>query len=159
MKNDKFIFSCVIISAANVNDLNESINIKNPFGVETFELVFNLIYSSLIPCSITPIFAVILEIKTEDEEYFTKIVLDRTQLEKMTIEEIKVYLKDKCHIFFFKKNKINKNFWYNYYGLFTIQFTLSENNSFKLNIVAFMVVYDLCCSSEQVIFIISHAYI
>jgi len=56
VKEEKYIFSCVIMSAKNIENLNESFNIKNPYGVETFELVFNIIYSYLLLCTTTPIF-------------------------------------------------------------------------------------------------------
>lgn len=98
---EKFIFSCVIMSAENIDDLNESFNIKNPYGVETFELVFNIIYSSLLFCTITPIVFIILEIKTENKENCTKLVLDRPQIENMSHEDIKAFLKNKCNDFFF----------------------------------------------------------
>lgn len=56
VKEEKYIFSCVIMSAKNIENLNESFNIKNPYGVETFELVFNIIYSSLLLRTTTPFF-------------------------------------------------------------------------------------------------------
>lgn len=41
VKEEKYIFSCVIMSAKNIENLNESFNIKNPYGVETFELLLH----------------------------------------------------------------------------------------------------------------------
>lgn len=98
MSHPQYHFSCVIVSAENPEDLNESLNIKNPYGLEEFDIILSSIYLSLMACSIMPIMYVILEMRTSDEKESIKIILDRTKTCKMSREEIRDYLKSKARI-------------------------------------------------------------
>ena len=93
MNNYLVKFSCVILSAANPNNLNKSINIKNPYGVEEVGIAFTEIKLTLMACTATPIVFIILDIQSNDEAMFAKVVLDKHQLKSMTIDEIMDYLK------------------------------------------------------------------
>ncbi len=87
-------FSCIVVSAANPDNLNESINIKNPYGITTFEIALTKVRLALIACSNTPVVWIIFDIKTEEEERYTKIVLDSPEeLANMSEEEIIEYLR------------------------------------------------------------------
>lgn len=86
-------FSCVVVSAANPDNLNESINIKNPYGVETFEIALTKVRLALIACSNIPVVWIIFDIQTEDEKKHTNIVLNKCDLENMSKEEIVEYLR------------------------------------------------------------------
>lgn len=96
MKNKLLTYSCIIMTAPNPNDLNESINVKNPFGVETFDLMMANIGLSLIACSSMPIVWIILDIQREDENKNIKIVLNVKQLEAINKEYLEKYLKEKA---------------------------------------------------------------
>lgn len=87
-------FSCVVVSAVNPDNLNESINIKNPYGITTLDIVLAEVRLALIACSNTPIVWIIFDIKTEDEEKYAKIVLDSLgELSDMSKEDIMEYLR------------------------------------------------------------------
>lgn len=96
-KDALYIFSCVIMSTDNTEDLNESMNIKNPYGIEKFDSVFELIYLSLLACTVMPIYLVILDIRIAETEKLSKIVLDKNEIQGMTKEDIKEYLKTKTY--------------------------------------------------------------
>lgn len=94
MNKTLYKFSCVVVSAANPDNLNESINIKNPYGLETLEIALTKVRLALIACSNTPIVWIIFDIETEDEEKHAKIVLDSSgELANMSKEEIVEYLR------------------------------------------------------------------
>jgi len=87
-------FSCVVVSAASPDNLNENINIKNPYGTATLEIALAKVRLALIACSNTPIIWVIFDINTEDEEKCAKIVLDsHGELSDMSKEDIVEYLR------------------------------------------------------------------
>lgn len=87
-------FSCVVVSAANPDNFNESLNIKNPYDITTFEIALAKVSLALIACSNTPIVWIIFDIKTEDEERRAKIVLDsKEELDNMSNKEIIEYLR------------------------------------------------------------------
>lgn len=86
-------FSCVVVSAANPDNLNESINIKNPYGVTTLEIALTKVRLALIACSNRPVVWIIFDIQTEDEEKHANIVLNKCDLENMSKEEIVEYLR------------------------------------------------------------------
>lgn len=88
-----FLFSCVIVSSKNTYDLNEWFNIKNPHGFETLEMAFSMILSSLIACLNTPIFCIILDLRSTDQTVYEKITLNREQLRDKTHNEIIALLK------------------------------------------------------------------
>ncbi len=96
-KDALYIFSCVIMSTINTEDLNESLNIKNPYGIEKFDSVFELIYLSLLTCKVMPIYLIILDIKIAETDKYSKIVLEKNEIQGMSIEDIKEYLKTKTY--------------------------------------------------------------
>lgn len=94
MDKTLYNFSCIVVSAVNPDNLNESINIKNPYGITTFEIALAKVRLALIACSSTPLVWIIFDIKTEDEERCAKIVLDsHGELANMSKVEIVEYLR------------------------------------------------------------------
>lgn len=93
MDKTLYKFSCVVVSAANPDNFNESLNIKNPYDITTFDIALTEVHLALIACSSTPIIWIIFDIQTEDEEKRAKIVLYKMELENMSKEEIVEYLR------------------------------------------------------------------
>ncbi len=85
-------FSCVIVSAPNPDNLNESINIKNPYGFVTLEMALTKVRLALIACSNTPIVWIIFDIISKDEERFAKVVLFRDDIKNMDRIQILNYI-------------------------------------------------------------------
>ncbi len=91
MKNQLCKFSCVIMTAQNPDNLNEWINIKNPYGIEPFHIMITKIRLALIACSSTPIVWIILDVTNEENEKWTKINL-QDKIINMNKEDILKYL-------------------------------------------------------------------
>lgn len=92
MKNQLCGFSCVIMTAKDPNNLDEWVNIKNPYGVEPFHLMISEIKLALIACTITPIVRIIFDVSNLSNKKHTKIVLNQEQLVNMDKDEIGDYL-------------------------------------------------------------------
>lgn len=91
--NTLYKFSCVVLSAVNPDNLNESFNIKNPYGVDALDVALSKVRLALIACLNRPVIGIIFDIQTEDEEKYTNIVLNKWDLENMSKEEIVEYLR------------------------------------------------------------------
>lgn len=86
-------FSCVIGSAVNPKNWNESLNIKNPYGINEMDIAFTRIRLALMACGRTPVIFIVLDIFTSpDEEKHAIITLDQAQLLQMNIHDIEMYL-------------------------------------------------------------------
>ena len=91
MENQLCKYSCVIVTAQNPDNLNEWMNIRNPHGTVPFHIMITQIRLAIIACTITPIVWIILDVKNEEPEKWTKINL-QDELIGMTKEEIEKYL-------------------------------------------------------------------
>ena len=104
-------FSCVIGSAANPENWNESLNIKNPYGVEEMDIAFTKIRLALIACGNMPIAFIVLDICTSpNEEKYTKIALGQEQLLQMDIRSIETHLLEQTKKAFSKRPKRKRGF-------------------------------------------------
>lgn len=95
MKNQMCKYSCVIVTAQNPDNLNEWMNIRNPHGIVPFHIMITEIGLALIACSSTPIVWIILDVTNEENEKYTKIVLQE-ELIDMDKKEIEEYLEKKA---------------------------------------------------------------
>lgn len=95
MKNQLCKYSCIIVTAQNPENLNEWMNIKNPYGIDPFHIMIARIKLALIACSSTPIIWIILDVTNEENEKWTKINL-QNELIDMDIEKIEKYLESEA---------------------------------------------------------------
>lgn len=91
MKNQLCKYSCVIVTAQNPDNLNEWMNIRNPHGIVPFHIMIAEIKLALISCNTTPIVWIILDVSNEENEKYTKIVL-QDELINMDKNKIEKYL-------------------------------------------------------------------